>query len=246
MVQCKASKEAVEHWLRTQERHLEWRLELATGYCPRDLSTYRTAGDFRDEMRRYGEAHAGIAKHLRAFQAAPSSNMLRADAKKASERLYKNEGKEADSLVTDALNDIAFMAEDCERVAREVVDFLDERPAQGRSGKNLAAIEVAYLVAAYFDAARVAAEAINDRKAAEKLIVKLARKPVKGTRRGVADDVINYVPDNLYCCAVEAALGALGVSQQEVGDNGWRSAVEYVCAHPRLHFGNKNNDLILS
>jgi hypothetical protein len=203
-----------------------------------DPSSYRTASEFRDEMRGYGKAHTGIAKHLRAFQAAPSDKNLRAHAKKALDRLYKSEGREADSLVEDGLHHIAFMAEDCERVACDVVDYLDQRPAQGRSGKNLAAIEVAYLVAAYFDEARVAAGAINDRETALDLKVELSRKPVKETRRGVVDDVINNVPNNSYCHAVEAALGGLGVSQQEVGENGWRSAVEHVCSKRKLRGTN--------
>jgi hypothetical protein len=235
---CEAPKEAVERWLRTHGRQLQWRLDLASGYSMLDPSSYRTASEFRDEMRAYAEAHTGIAKHLRAFQAAPSDKNLRAHAKKALDRLYKSEGREADSLVEDGLHHIAFMAEDCERVACDVVDYLDQRPAQGRSGKNLAAIEVAYLVAAYFDEARVAAGAINDRETALDLKVELSRKPVKETRRGVVDDVINNVPNNSYCHAVEAALGGLGVSQQEVGENGWRSAVEHVCSKRKLRGTN--------
>lgn len=236
--QCEAPKEAVERWLRTHGCQLQWYLELTAGFRLLDGDAYLTADELRSEIRAYGKAHARIAKHLRAFQAIPSDNNLRKRAKQALDALYQNEGRDADSLIEDALLDVPFMASDCERVACDVEKYLKDNPAQGRSGKNLAANEVAALVAAYFDAARVAAKAINDRKTAEDLIVKLSRKPVKGTRRDVIDDVINYEPNNPYCYAVQAALGALGVSKQEVGDNGWRSAVVAECDKRMASFYN--------
>lgn len=125
--QCEAPEEAVERWLRTDGRQLQWRLDLALGYSLLDQGSYRTAGEFHDELDVYGKAHARTAEHLRAFQAAPSDKNLRMQAKKALGVLYKNEDRETESLVEDGLCRIALIAGDCERVAGEVVKYLQNR-----------------------------------------------------------------------------------------------------------------------
>jgi hypothetical protein len=234
VAQANAPREAVKRWLSIHGRQLEWRLELAASSQQLDRDTHHTADEVRSAIRANGKAHVRIAEYLRAFEVNSSDEILLERAKQAIRRLYAAEDQVSDFFARIALYKVSDLAEECERVARETTEWLDERPARGRSGKNLAAIEIAYLVATYFDMASAAANAINDHETVLDLKVKLSRKPVKEQRRDIADDVINYLPDNSYCCAVAAAIGDMGVSSQVVGDNGWRSAVEAVCAERKL------------
>ncbi|WP_417807086.1 hypothetical protein [Thioclava sp.] len=213
--------EAVRRWVQIHTRGLTWKVDVL-GAPPNDR---------RKEMKETADAHYRAAQKLRSFAdkpddkdaanlAAAALEALPGDAEPIAGQtaIAPDREKVTRETIEMILSDSASRptliewvrshAQECERVSKDIINWLKEHPAKG--GAHLAAREIAKLVAMYFQHAREAAEA--------------ASLPLDNFPKVSYADDDNHAPRNPYCATVMKALVVFGQTQ-----TGWRSAAEYVC-----------------
>jgi hypothetical protein len=204
LMQKKAQREAVERWLGIHGRLLQWRLELAGGWLLDNSERRIHQSEVRSLIKTWGEYNRKASSWLRKLAKQPENATRR---KRASEylKLLHDEGDY--ELTEQSLSDPAGTWEEYDRLAKETKCWLKEHDANG--GVNLAAREVAELVAIFFVETRAAAMRTGDVATARRLNVQAARS--------------NYGqnPANQYSHAVADALDAVGLPRQS-----WRHAAE--------------------
>lgn len=170
--QDEALREAVELWLKTHARNLEWTLALLGA----------RSNNRRDEMKAARNAYESAAGHVRRWVANPADVTLTDRAAAAVEalplardisrqtplRFVRNDVTGAKIRDAAALTRggvagvpdwIRSSADDFGRVARDIDEWLRENSAKG--GANLASRAVAAFVAQFFDDARQAPQEID-------------------------------------------------------------------------------------
>jgi hypothetical protein len=203
--QANAPREAVERWLLTYGRQLQWRLELAGGW-QESTETRILRSDVRDEIATWGENHQRASNWLRKLAEQPDNKTNRDNASKYLDKLHNVDDH---ALMKQSIGDPLEAWKQYHCVAVETQTWLDHHDANG--GVNLAAREVAKLVAIFFDGARSANLELEDAKTAKRLRVRSAR----------SND--GKEPENQYSRTVADALVVFGLPRES-----WRRATEAV------------------
>lgn len=204
--QANAPREAAERWLRTHGRQLQWRLELAGDWRLDSTEGRNLRSAVRNKITAWGENHRKASSWLRKLAEQPENATRR---KRAAKILREIHSEDDLALIEQSLSNPAGTWTEYADVADAVGGWLQEHDANG--GANLAAREVAKLVAIFVDEARIAALGIGDAVTAAHLRVRCAR----------SND--GKEPANEYSHALADALDAVGLPRES-----WRRAAEAV------------------
>lgn len=168
--QVNAPREAVERWLRIYGRQLQWRLELAGDWRLDSTEARNLRSDVRTKIKAWGENHRKASSWLRKLAEQPEN----ATRQKRAARILREIHSEDDlELIEQSLSNPAETWAEYSDVADAAGCWLQKHDANG--GVNLAAREVAKLVAIFVDQARIAALGVGDAVTAARLRVRCAR-----------------------------------------------------------------------
>lgn len=239
-----AMREVVKIWLGTHARNIDWKI-LVLGSAKQNN---------RVHMKATATAHENAARHIRSWvdnlrdtdaadRAATAINALPGDQRVAEVRdlppdpdmvtgemvheacvlaRKRMAGAGPSKRQNDLIERLLQHADEFDRVAKDIREWLTENAAQG--GTNLAAREIAQIVAKFFDDAYAAAATFDRAMAAALPAVEFRRR-----RRMVFDIPDGHVPYGSFCLAIEAILRVLGLDE-----GSWQRAVKAVCDERKI------------
>ncbi|PHQ84761.1 MAG: hypothetical protein COB65_04775 [Thalassobium sp.] len=228
-------REVVKIWLGTHARNIDWKI-LVLGSGKRNN---------RVSMKATAIAHENAARYMRTWVDNQSDSDAADRAARAIDALPNDQNvagvpdlsPDPDKVTADMVYEAAVLAgkctadagpstrqndlvkcimlhaDECARVARDIEKWLKDNPAEG--GTNLAAREVAALLAHFINDARDAAATLG---------ISCVDLP-----KVAFADGDNHEPRNLYCAMVKATLEVLSLDPK-----GWRYAAMAVCPGHRV------------